>query len=344
MIVSKFFESDLDFINVVCVCKKFSELIDMFHYNPIPVKLINIYNVFHKIDTQYLYSPNDVPLRYVKNLFYYYKVDYTDYLKKNGKNVKFNCVYLSRSDSMGTHLQKFPEVVTRLGDQCFFGIKSSLIKKELVIPSQIKSFGVSTFASCSMVSISFSTQIHVIPDCCFSSCFALKSIDLSHIQSIGDRAFADCQSLTSVTISTSLKNIAPTAFLNQHLHFIKVCDGDTMNCVMPYTISELITNARCLHIEYTSFDKKGRKTEPQKIIPTGVHSIGFSCFSNDKWLTKVIIPTTVTSLGSLCFFNCVGLKEIVIPTTITSFGERCFKNCKNLEQNKQIPRRCFNAI
>jgi len=65
-------------------------------------------------------------------------------------------------------------------------------------------------------------------------------------------------------------------------------------------------------------------------IPSGVTSLGTSCFSNCDGLTSVTIPSGVTSLGTSCFRSCSGLTSVTIPSGVTSLGTSCFQNCKNL--------------
>lgn len=65
-------------------------------------------------------------------------------------------------------------------------------------------------------------------------------------------------------------------------------------------------------------------------IPSGVTSLGTSCFNGCTGLTSVIIPSGVTSLGNYCFYNCSGLTSVTIPSSVTSLGTHCFDNCYNL--------------
>ena len=65
-------------------------------------------------------------------------------------------------------------------------------------------------------------------------------------------------------------------------------------------------------------------------IPSGVRSLGNSCFENCRGLTSVTIPSSVTNLGGKCFYSCTGLTSVTIPSSVTSLGDGCFFNCTGL--------------
>ena len=65
-------------------------------------------------------------------------------------------------------------------------------------------------------------------------------------------------------------------------------------------------------------------------IPSGVTSLGNSCFENCRGLTSVTIPSSVTNLGGKCFYSCTGLTSVTIPSSVTSLGDGCFFNCTGL--------------
>ena len=58
MIVGKYFESNNDYINVMKVSKKYKELVQMYHFNP-----ISDCSLFENMETQYLNNPNEQRIR-----------------------------------------------------------------------------------------------------------------------------------------------------------------------------------------------------------------------------------------------------------------------------------------
>ena len=54
MIVGKYFETNSDYVNVMRVCKKYQQLTQMYHFNP-----ISECSLFENMESQYLYAVND---------------------------------------------------------------------------------------------------------------------------------------------------------------------------------------------------------------------------------------------------------------------------------------------
>ncbi|KAL7722718.1 Uncharacterized protein QTN25_000328 [Entamoeba marina] len=104
MIIMKYLRTKNDFRNVINVCKKYQEIIDMFRFNPIP---INNNNFFCNIQTQYIYSPNDV---IIPNLFHYvvwHTISYDVFVNKQN-NITYKNVVFTR-ENMLTWEQNHPE-------------------------------------------------------------------------------------------------------------------------------------------------------------------------------------------------------------------------------------------
>ena len=120
MIVAKYFMFTVDFINIQQVCKKFEELNDFFHYNPI--KTIQL---FPNTETQYLYCMDE---KKVPGMFKYmvlYKVSYKQYLKMKAKdeeqdlNVEYRYITYSDRDLSGNTIT-IPEGVTEIEFRGFY--------------------------------------------------------------------------------------------------------------------------------------------------------------------------------------------------------------------------------
>lgn len=71
------------------------------------------------------------------------------------------------------------------------------------------------------------------------------------------------------------------------------------------------------------------------IIPDGVISLGESCFSGQRHMTRAALPYSITSIGSNCFYVCEALTEIKIPP-VSVIPANCFSGCKAL-QSVEIP-------
>lgn len=104
LIVSKYFESFEDFINISCVNKKLTkyQLHQTFHFNPIPLtKQTRKY--FTQLETLHLYSkedetfPDDVQ---IKKKIYWYEVNYDEYINEMNCHKEFKNVVFSGSDTL----------------------------------------------------------------------------------------------------------------------------------------------------------------------------------------------------------------------------------------------------
>ncbi|KAL7719710.1 Leucine rich repeat containing protein BspA family protein [Entamoeba marina] len=78
LIVSKYFESKEDFMNVICVNSKFKQTTEKLRYNPISIISLKL---FPKIQTQYLYDENDMKIKGITNYEIWYKIDYEKIFK-----------------------------------------------------------------------------------------------------------------------------------------------------------------------------------------------------------------------------------------------------------------------
>ena len=154
----------------------------------------------------------------------------------------------------------------------------------------------------------------------------------SSVKSIASSAFRGCSGLTSVIIPNSVKSIALYAF--------RGCSGLTS-----MTIED---GAETLEFEHSSYTDDqypleklylGRNisdsTNPfhrirslQTIIMgNSVTSISPEAFSGCSGLTSIVIPNSVTSIGNSAFSGCSGLTSIVIPNSVTSIGNSAFYGC-----------------
>ncbi|KAL7721461.1 Leucine rich repeat containing protein BspA family protein [Entamoeba marina] len=85
LIVSKYLLSSHDYINVICVCKKFQETTEKLRFNPIPIPSLKL---FPKIQTQHIYNENDSKIEGIDNYEIWYKITYDQYLQFKKNNIK----------------------------------------------------------------------------------------------------------------------------------------------------------------------------------------------------------------------------------------------------------------
>ena len=97
MIVMKYFTSINDYYTIIQVCKKFQEIPDMFHYNPLPYSLA-VDNLFPNIQTQYLYTYFDEKIEDIDRFTYMYCIFYKEYLEKPGSHKAHHLLHTNYSD------------------------------------------------------------------------------------------------------------------------------------------------------------------------------------------------------------------------------------------------------
>ncbi|KAL7716111.1 Leucine rich repeat containing protein BspA family protein [Entamoeba marina] len=323
MIVSKYFNEQDDYINCICVCRKFKDTLDKFHFNPISVQSLTL---FKNIQTQFIRSRNEKLLN-VDRFAIWYPVSYSEYLFRINKKFNFKNIVLCEEDRP-CHQRVIPKECTSLGDNCFFF--SQL--KEIILPSSIKQLGIGCFGCASELSkIVMSTNIRTLPTHSFNGCGKLVEINIPYVTSFGGWCFSGCSTLRSIVVSSHLEKIGNECFYGcDSLRSLDIIgDCKEMKCCIPYRISTMLEkrNIHCLNVEYTKEDKDFL----DKKIPKGINSLGMYCFENNTKLTSLSIPTTVTSLRPYCFLGCKYLRSLFIPTTVQLIGIGCFSSCDNLK-------------
>ena len=84
-IICKYFRCSTDFTNIMKVCKKYKQLVQSLHFNPIRLTKLN-FNLFENIETQYIFTKYDFILpEFVKKIVMY-RVNYKD-VKNNTTDV-----------------------------------------------------------------------------------------------------------------------------------------------------------------------------------------------------------------------------------------------------------------
>ncbi|KAL7722635.1 Leucine rich repeat containing protein BspA family protein [Entamoeba marina] len=256
LIVSKYFESQQDYINTICVCKKFKETTEKLRFNPISITTMKL---FPKLQTQYLYNKNEVKLKGINNYEICYTIDYEDYLKQNKQNEQ---------------IIKFHHITFTKDNRKRFGVK---------IPNDVNMLGVNCFDSCvNLQNVVLSNSLLTIPNSCFSGCISLKSINITaFIQSLGNYCFNECSSLTSINIHNSVTSIGIDCFEScvslQSITLptsLVVLENNTFACCLALT--NIVLPITLTSIEDSCFLKC---TQLSSItLPSSLNKIGKWCF------------------------------------------------------------------
>ncbi|ELP94603.1 hypothetical protein EIN_497730 [Entamoeba invadens IP1] len=275
MIVSKYFETINDLINLELVCKKFDGNMEKFHFNPIPLNSKTL-GYFPNIETLHLWDVKDenfnngfminrdngncenegVLKKELYRIIVWFNVDFETVDRNKSRNIEFKNVTYTQNDRKKSG-NNIPLGVTSIGDCCFYecGKLSSII-----IPSSVTSIG----------------------DYCFYKCSSLSSVNIpSNVKSIGEGCFSGCSRLTSITIPLSVTLIGDWCF--------NKCSS----------LSDVIIPSGVTSISGGCFNECSSLSSVT--ITSSVTLIGDWCFNKCSSLSSVIIPSSVTSIGIRCF-------------------------------------------
>ena len=350
MIIGKYFERIEDFQNLVMTNKKYRQIMEKYHYNPVEIDPEKQLAIFPKMETYRMEeygSPNFVytfpegisRLLYLPGSFNGF--DFKKIMKENGildGNGKYNedwgCYLDVKKDGFmdGFRLifQSSDKEIVFLFDvckdarlncvkdcvslMCDCGLDEfiDLFLDFFYIPQHVTSIGEYAFSDwLDLEKITLPDCIKSIGAFAFGSCQHLEEVFIpSSVVSIGERSFEHCYMLERINIPNSVTSIGEGAFSN--------C-WRLKNITLPNTITSIIgwTFSMCGLTEIN--------------IPSSVTSIGTYAFEGCNDLIKVHIPDSVTTIGRGAFDCCFSLERIVIPNSVKNLGERTFCRCSNLE-------------
>ncbi|KAL7716061.1 hypothetical protein QTN25_006386 [Entamoeba marina] len=316
LIVSKYFHLPFDYINVICVCKKFKETTEKLRFNPIPIKSLKL---FPKIQTQYLYNKNDMKIKGIGNYEIWYEIDYGQYLKIKDDNTSFHHIIYT-SHNRYNYGVTIPYNVKTTGAECF----ECRSFRDFAIPNQITSIQSGCFSNCSQLrNITLPTSLLSIPSDCFIHCSLLTSVHIpSTIQSIGNSCFWYCQSLKTISIPNSVTTIGS--------HCFYYCN-QLQSITLPSLITFLEKETFCCCSQLSKI-----------VLTPSLTLISDRCFSQCINLKSITLPLSLKFIGIECFKTC-GIESIEVPNSIKSIGVNCFMECKSLtnimlrSQHKEFP-------
>ncbi|KAL7713722.1 hypothetical protein QTN25_008741 [Entamoeba marina] len=364
MIVSKYLSYYMDFVHLVCVCKNYKEIPEMFHYNP-----ISNTTLFPNIETQYLYDKTTPLIHTIPLHHYCFDMTYSYYLRIANPNSTFQSITYTEGDRR-VHGINIPKVVTSLGYQCFHGCKTL---ETIQIPSTVRSIASLCFSSCkNLHSIQLPIHLTSFALDSFENCSSLTSITIPNtttfklrvtytlselfkrggitctnieytyedrqiygcsipngVITLGNYSFANCDNLFELVLPSTIQYINQKAFVEtKSLTTIRMEQKQLFTSPIPLHVANLLkkTGIQSTHILYTRYDRKIYGIN----IPTDVLELDEKCYYGCYELISLVIPNSITSIPFKCFKDCSSLKSIILPISITSLGDECFSNCSSL--------------
>ncbi|KAL7714358.1 Leucine rich repeat containing protein BspA family protein [Entamoeba marina] len=306
LIVSKYLETSNDYINVMCVCKKFQDTTEKLRFNPIPITSMKL---FPMIQTQYLYNKTDVRIKRKQIVKYemWHDIGYGEYTKYNKLNIMFHYVeYTYRNRKQYGDI--IPNCVNKLGEECF-GSKNDRLRND----------------SSKIISISVPSKIISLSRGCFSYCYYLTSINLPFmLKSLGDQCFSNCESLKNITLPSTLTYLGEECFTD--------CSSlKTIHLPPTLTLLDKYCFNNCISMTSIS-------------LPTSIKILSIECFNNCIKLLSINLPPKLKELGDRCFNLCLSLTSVNFPSTIETFGKNCFYGCARLRGIPTNSKSYFSSI
>ena len=230
IIISKYFNTINDYINIEKTCKEYNGLIESFHFNPIPFQNEKEREIFKNIETYHFYSYEEVKEikeSRIKEYIHWERV-YSDMIKKDEKH-KYKNIIEAKEMKKGTCGNECSFILYENGGMIISGNgnmknyewdherewhKEKENIKEIIIQNGIKSIGNRCFKYCSNLStINLPTSVSSIGYGCFGGCENLSAINLpTSISSIGNNCFYSCSNLSTINLPTSISFIGYGCF------------------------------------------------------------------------------------------------------------------------------------
>ena len=171
LIIGKYFQTTNDYINVMKVSKKYQDLTEMYHFNP-----ISDCSIFRNIETQYLYHKEDDKKSNMYGYVYWYSVGYRIYDKRRDKET-YKRISLCLADmtslkeikliSIKQGQCEIKEGIHEIGSFCFFGNESITSIK---LPTTMRRIGDRAFSETNISTITIPEGVTTIGDGCFENC------------------------------------------------------------------------------------------------------------------------------------------------------------------------------
>ncbi len=210
--------------------------------------------------------------------------------------------YFEELNASGASRIEIPEGMTVIDNNAF---KNNSKLKEVILPSTLKSIGISAFEGTS-----------------------LSKIELpSSLTYIGENAFANIKTLTEITIPKSVES-ASYAFYGD-VNLKKVIFEDGIVTIPPRVlhntgIEEIVLPSSVKTIGSYAFSNS--KSLEKINLLDGVRQIEEGAFSGDSKLSVVELPETLTEISRYVFSDTPSLTHINLPSGITNIREGAFTN------------------
>ena len=210
--------------------------------------------------------------------------------------------YFEELNASGASRIEIPEGMTVIDNNAF---KNNTKLKEVILPSTLKSIGISAFEGTS-----------------------LSKIELpSSLTYIGENAFANIKTLTEVTIPKSVETASHAFYGDINLKKVIFEDGIvTIPSGVLYNtgLEEIVLPSSVKTIGSYAFSNN--KSLEKIYLLDGVRQIEAGAFSGDSKLSVVELPKSLTEISRDVFSETPSLTHINLPSGITNIRDGAFYN------------------
>ena len=230
--------------------------------------------------------------------------------------------YFEELNASGASRIEIPEGMTVIDNNAF---KNNTKLKEVILPSTLKSIGISAFEGTS-----------------------LSKIELpSSLTYIGENAFANIMTLTEVTLPKSVETASHAFYGDINLKKVIFEDGIvTIPSGVLYNtgLEEIVLPSSVKTIGSYAFSNN--KSLEKINLLDGVRQIEEGAFSGDSKLSVVELPETLTEISRYVFSDTPSLTHISLPSGITNIGTGAFNHSglTSIELPKELTEIGYDAF
>ncbi|ELP94572.1 hypothetical protein EIN_042410, partial [Entamoeba invadens IP1] len=349
-IVTKYLVNYTDFINVVCVSKKYQYVLDRIRINPIQITPNNM-KLFPNIQTLNLFSPFDIQLTNttIERLQFSYPISYDKYLEEKKHFNICHFVKYTKTDREKCG-NTIPQNLYCIDNNCFEDCEQQVIKipysvrvilddafeyahiREIDIPNSVTFLGDNAFDGCTnLTHVALPFSLKYIPPLTFNRCVSLNKVDIpSSITGFGCECFGRGCGIESIVVTPNIcvsfdafeySNLNHIEFVGQSIIADNVCN----HCLLLKSV-KMDTTVKI--IGSYSFYQCEKLEEID--VPSSLQIIENSAFRNCTSLRRFLIPQGLLYMDSLVFYNCSSLEELNFPESTKLCGIDTLTNCTKL--------------
>ena len=210
--------------------------------------------------------------------------------------------YFKELNDSGASRIEIPEGMTVIDDNAF---KNNTKLKEVILPSTLKSIGISAFEGTSISKIELPSSLTYIGENAFANIMTLKEVTLPKSVETASHAFYGDINLKKVIFEDGIVTIPSGVLYNTGLEEI----------VLPSSVKTI-----------GSYAFSNNKSLEKINLLDGVRQIEEGAFSGDSKLSVVELPETLTEISRYVFSDTSSLTHINLPSGITNIGTGAFEH------------------